>query len=62
MKKLQDDELFHRSRLVNCAFFMKITLGGMFLSPRNIYDDNSLACKIMLGPFSALSEMNLTGV
>jgi hypothetical protein len=25
---LQDDEIFHRSRLVNCGYFMKIILGG----------------------------------
>lgn len=27
-KILQDDELFHRSRLVNCGYFMKVILGG----------------------------------
>ena len=27
-KMLQDDEIFHRSRLVNCGYFMKIILGG----------------------------------
>lgn len=29
-KTLQDDEIFHRSRLVNCGYFMKIILGGTF--------------------------------
>ena len=26
-KRLQDDEIFSRSRLVNCGFFMQIILG-----------------------------------
>ena len=29
-KKLQDDEIFHRTRLVNCGYFMHIILGGIF--------------------------------
>lgn len=27
MRKSQDDEIFERSRLVNCGFFMQIILG-----------------------------------
>lgn len=27
-KKIQDDEIFNRSRLVNCGYFMQIILGG----------------------------------
>jgi len=27
-RKAQDDEIFHRSRLVNCGYFMQIILGG----------------------------------
>lgn len=28
----QDDEIFHRTRLVNCGYFMQIILGGMHFS------------------------------
>jgi hypothetical protein len=27
-RETQDDEIFHRSRLVNCGYFMQIILGG----------------------------------
>ena len=27
-RESQDDEIFHRSRLVNCGYFMQIILGG----------------------------------
>lgn len=30
-KKAQDEEIFQRTRLVNCGFFMHIILGGMFV-------------------------------
>lgn len=31
-KMAQDEEIFQRTRLVNCGFFMHIILGGMFFS------------------------------
>lgn len=32
-KETQDAELFHRTRLVNCGYFMHIVLGGKFDPP-----------------------------
>lgn len=31
-RQAQDDEIFHRARLVNCGYFMHIILGGMYAS------------------------------
>jgi hypothetical protein len=50
----QDDELFHRSRLVNCGYFMKIILGGTrYSSGFSVTVIHFPFPKIMSVPFSA---------
>jgi len=59
-RKTQDDEIFHRTRLINCGYFMRIILGGNF-SICSKQRARLIRTQTMLVPFSVLFGMGMTG-
>jgi hypothetical protein len=58
----QDDEIFHRARLVNCGYFMNIILKGTwFLTPR-LSPSLTSSNKIMLVQSLDLCKKAVIGV